>query len=206
MEQPRTMPKIVSKHDASLASHVAAAQARANHIVEEFESMLLVTGGHSQREILAIQSHAGLGEAEPVKAVHSVSRGPALSGQQYSTPGRGDTVQRTTHDCACGPSSSSNEGNSDSRLHATTSASRTSLKSSSSKSKLKALKENRAPSLTYVSGGQVRGARRPHEVASKHPLKPSLKDSSTAAVQPYQPTVIHDRLAYTSRPHKTTLN
>jgi len=46
----------------ALRSHVAQAQARANHIVDEFESMLLVTGGHSMKEVMRIQSHAGLAE------------------------------------------------------------------------------------------------------------------------------------------------
>ena len=46
----------------ALRSHVAQAQARANHIVDEFESMLLVTGGHSTKEVMHIQSQAGLAE------------------------------------------------------------------------------------------------------------------------------------------------
>ena len=49
----------------ALRSHVAEAQARANHIVDEFESMLLVTGGHSKREVMQIQSDAGLAEYTP---------------------------------------------------------------------------------------------------------------------------------------------
>ena len=48
-----------------LRSHVAEAQARANHIVEEFESMLMVTGGHSIKEVLHLQSQAGLASNSP---------------------------------------------------------------------------------------------------------------------------------------------
>jgi len=46
-----------------LRCHVAEAQARANHIVDEFESMLLVTGSHSMKEVLQIQTQAGLTES-----------------------------------------------------------------------------------------------------------------------------------------------
>lgn len=52
----------------TLRSHVAQAQARANHIVDEFESMLLVTGGHSMKEVMHIQSQAGLAEGTPPAA------------------------------------------------------------------------------------------------------------------------------------------
>ena len=52
----------------ALRSHVAQAQARANHIVDEFESMLLVTGGHSMKEVMHIQSQAGLAEDTPLPA------------------------------------------------------------------------------------------------------------------------------------------
>ena len=70
-----------SKADASreqpvdvLRSHVAEAQARANHIVDEFESMLLVTGGHSMQEVMHIQSQAGLASCSPAaKDRHQVS-------------------------------------------------------------------------------------------------------------------------------------
>ena len=48
-----------------LRSHVAEAQARANHIVDEFESMLMVTGGHSKKEVMHIQSRAGLASNSP---------------------------------------------------------------------------------------------------------------------------------------------
>lgn len=48
-----------------LRSHVAEAQARANHIVDEFESMLMVTGGHSMKEVTHIQSQAGLASNSP---------------------------------------------------------------------------------------------------------------------------------------------
>lgn len=48
-----------------LRSHVAEAQARANHIVDEFESMLMVTGGHSMKEVMHIQSQAGLVSNSP---------------------------------------------------------------------------------------------------------------------------------------------
>ena len=47
----------------ALRSHVAQAQARANHIVDEFQSMLLVTGPHSMKEVMHIQSQAGLAES-----------------------------------------------------------------------------------------------------------------------------------------------
>lgn len=58
-----------------LRSHVAEAQARANHIVDEFESMLLVTGGHSMKEVMRIQSQAGLASRSPpaVRDRHQVS-------------------------------------------------------------------------------------------------------------------------------------
>ncbi len=52
----------------ALRSHVAQAQARANHIVDEFESMLLVTGGHSMKQVLHIQSQAGLAEDSALPA------------------------------------------------------------------------------------------------------------------------------------------
>ena len=55
----------------ALRSHVAQAQARANHIVDEFESMLLVTGGHSMKQVMHIQSQAGLAEATPPAAAAS---------------------------------------------------------------------------------------------------------------------------------------
>lgn len=48
-----------------LRSHVAEAQARANHIVDEFESMLMVTGGHSKKDVMHIQSQAGLASNSP---------------------------------------------------------------------------------------------------------------------------------------------
>lgn len=51
-----------------LRSHVAEAQARANHIVEEFESMLMVTGGHSMKQVLHLQSQAGLASNSPPAA------------------------------------------------------------------------------------------------------------------------------------------
>ena len=51
-----------------LRSHVAEAQARANHIVDEFESMLMVTGGHTMKEVLHLQSQAGLASNSPPAA------------------------------------------------------------------------------------------------------------------------------------------
>lgn len=51
-----------------LRTHVAEAQARANHIVDEFESMLMVTGGHSMKEVLHLQSQAGLASNSPPAA------------------------------------------------------------------------------------------------------------------------------------------
>lgn len=51
-----------------LRNHVAEAQARANHIVDEFESMLMVTGGHSMKEVMHIQSQAGLVSNSPPAA------------------------------------------------------------------------------------------------------------------------------------------
>ena len=57
---------VASAHPVDvLRSHVAEAQARANHIVDEFESMLLVTGGHSMKEVMQIQSQAGLASFSP---------------------------------------------------------------------------------------------------------------------------------------------
>ena len=201
-------PKVMSKAEDSLSCHVAAAQARANHIVEEFESMLLVTGGHSLREIEVIQSQAGLGETDLVKCSHNPVQIPAktpssrLPRAPPSAPVRTDTTQRATQDCGCGPSSS-DDSLCVSMAHSVGSASRVVTKSSASKSKLKALKENRAPSLTYVTGGQVRGARRPHDTVSRQPLKPSLKDSTATAdqVSLRGPTTV--RPAHTSKPRKT---
>ncbi len=62
-------PSVASSRPVdTLRSHVAQAQARANHIVDEFESMLLVTGGHSMKEVMHIQSQAGLAEGTPPAA------------------------------------------------------------------------------------------------------------------------------------------
>ncbi len=61
-------PQPSSRPVDTLRSHVAQAQARANHIVDEFESMLLVTGGHSMKEVMHIQSQAGLAEGTPPAA------------------------------------------------------------------------------------------------------------------------------------------
>lgn len=51
-----------------LRTHVAEAQARATHIVDEFESMLMVTGGHSMKEVMHIQSQARLASNSPPAA------------------------------------------------------------------------------------------------------------------------------------------
>ena len=48
----------------------------------------------------------------------------------------------------------------------------------SGKNSVASSKENRAPALTYVTGGQIRGARRAHEPAARQPLKPSIADNS----------------------------
>jgi len=63
----------------ALRSHVAQAQARANHIVDEFESMLLVTGGHSMKQIMHIQSQAGLAEDTSLPAAASAAALPLVS-------------------------------------------------------------------------------------------------------------------------------
>ncbi len=57
----------------ALRSHVAQAQARANHIVDEFESMLLVTGPHSMKQVLHMQSRAGLAEDTPPAAASAAA-------------------------------------------------------------------------------------------------------------------------------------
>lgn len=199
----------INKPEDSLSSHVAAAQARANHIVEEFESMLLVTGGHSAKEIQAIQSQAGLGVSEQSKPVHSQGRftrlTPArsdMSAQALNVPVKKGGIQQTSVDCACGLSSSSHSSIDVGKKDAAGTSSRTSAKTSSRKSTVKALKENKAPSLTYVSGSQVRGARRPHDFVSKHVLKPRVTDNHRATEQRH--VAISTHLAYTSRSHNTT--
>ena len=64
----------------ALRSHVAQAQARANHIVDEFQSMLLVTGPHSMKEVMHIQSQAGLAESTaPLPAAASAAALPLVS-------------------------------------------------------------------------------------------------------------------------------
>jgi len=57
----------------ALRSHVAQAQARANHIVDEFESMLLVTGPHLMKQVLHMQSQAGLAEDTPPAAASAAA-------------------------------------------------------------------------------------------------------------------------------------
>lgn len=69
-----------------LRSHVAEAQARANHIVDEFESMLMVTGGHSMKEVMHIQSQAGLVSNSPPAAKTLVGcHGPHTLASVHST-------------------------------------------------------------------------------------------------------------------------
>ena len=206
-------PRLMSKPEDSLSSHVAAAQARANHIVEEFESMLLVTGGHSLREIEVIQSQAGLGDTDLVNCSHNPAQPPGKTPNSSRLPRgppsvsvRTDPMQHATQDCGCGPSSS-DDSLGVSMAHSAGSASRVVTRSGASKSKVKGLKENRAPSLTYVTGGQVRGARRPHDTVSRQPLKPSMKDgTATAAGQTGLCGPSTARLAYTSKSWKLALH
>lgn len=83
-----------------LRSHVAEAQARANHIVDEFESMLMVTGGHSMKEVKHIQSQAGLASDSPstgkdrklVGCHDFLYIGPFLCAQSVTTDAPGDTL------------------------------------------------------------------------------------------------------------------
>ena len=73
-------PSVASSRPVdTLRSHVAQAQARANHIVDEFESMLLVTGGHSMKQIMHIQSQAGLAEDTSLPAAASAAALPLVS-------------------------------------------------------------------------------------------------------------------------------
>ena len=74
----------------ALRSHVAEAQARANHIVDEFESMLLVTGGHSKREVMQIQSEAGLAEHTPPADSKAKPQASPPSVPQMLLPFRGN--------------------------------------------------------------------------------------------------------------------
>ena len=63
---PRALPRDTPVD--VLRTHDSQAQARANHIVDEFESMLLVTGGHSMKDIKHMQTQAGLGSHSPPAA------------------------------------------------------------------------------------------------------------------------------------------
>ncbi|KAL0052472.1 hypothetical protein WJX82_002708 [Trebouxia sp. C0006] len=152
----------------ALRSHVAQAQARANHIVDEFESMLLVTGGHSMKQIMHIQSQAGLAEDTSLPAAASAAALP-LAGlsrpnRKTSPALKGTTRQTRDSSTSTGPPSLSKTNSGGTRR--------------SGKSSVTSSKENRAPALTYVTGGQIRGARRAHESAARQPLKPSIADNS----------------------------
>ena len=184
-QQPPKPVRQTSRPEDSLSSHVAAATARANHIVEEFESMLLVTGGLSIKQVAKIRSEAGLASMDAGADAHNHRQALKSSTERSHQAARSsDTHARTndaacsTEDCASGASSSNSGLSAAGTRH---SASRPAGKLSS-KASLKALKENRAPSLPYVTGGQVRGARRPHDSGSRLPLKPSSKGSDAAPV------------------------
>ena len=144
--------------------------------------MLLVTGGLSLKQVAKIKSEAGLANIDVSVGVPShrqtarTTTDRAMDARPSMVHARTNDAQCTTEVCITAASSSN-----DDRSAATTSYSASSVSGSSKgRASLKALKENRAPSLTYVSGGQVRGARMPHDSIKRHPLKPKLKGTNAA--------------------------
>ncbi|DBB02953.1 hypothetical protein WJX77_002077 [Trebouxia sp. C0004] len=144
----------------ALRSHVAQAQARANHIVNEFESMLLVTGGHSMKEVVHIQSQAGLAE-------------DAATASALPLAGLSRTNRRTSP--ALKRTARQSRDSSTSTVPPSLGTSNSSGVTRSGKSSVTSSKENRAPALTYVTGGQIRGAKTAH---ARQPLKPSVADNT----------------------------
>ncbi|KAL0020665.1 hypothetical protein WJX79_006181 [Trebouxia sp. C0005] len=161
-------PRVVSSRPVdALRSHVAQAQARANHIVDEFESMLLVTGGHSTKEVMHIQSQAGLAEDTSLPAAAAAAlplAGLSRPDGKTSPALKGSARQTRDSSTSTRPPSLSASNSGSARR--------------SGKSSVTSSKENRAPTLTYVTRGQIRGARRTHEPAARQPLKPSIANNS----------------------------
>ena len=145
--------------------------------------MLLVTGGLSLKQVAKIQSEAGLAQIDvsagtrPHRQTARTATARAREAASLSgVPARTNDAQCNTEDCITAASS-----NNDDRSAAATSHSGNSVTGSSKgRASLKALKENRAPCLTYVSGGQVRGARMPHDSSNQHPLQPKVKRTNAS--------------------------